>query len=412
MSHNYRIFQTAIFVILISIVFSNCKVQQQNTSTENKSIPYYTLIIDATETGSKLYVYRIIPISYANIPLVEFVAQKKVTPSILKFHHQKDNILSNMDMLLHFAKTHIPIEQHKNTRLYLMGTAGMRLMDKKQRTETMDALSHYFSKTVFDFKESMVLSGQYESLYAWTALNYNDDSFSKLGKRESLLEMNQASTQIAFLTEDTHSKDVIQRKYAGVDYSIFAKSYLNMGQERAKKITNTTSCFPKGYPIDNSGRIGTGDFTQCYLDLKQQLCNYMDSIGINDCLFNKGYRINTENEFIAIETFYNTFDFFNMYNHVDLKQLKEKGTEFCNQNWTDIQQEHDNSSYLKSYCFNAAYFWAMLDNGYGFNEEVVIRTKKSVNNKEITWTLGAVIDMELGHRPQKYYSQTTHPLAF
>ena len=243
-------------------------------------------------------------------------------------------------------------------------------------------------------------------MYGWSALNYLDDAFDSATERESMVEMGGASTQIAFLSDDAGNENVLHRTYRGNEYEVFAKSYLEMGQDRALELVSSTSCFPKGYALEDHGAsgVGAGDFSACTADIiagYRQLC---DSLGVSDCLFDSGFVANTENEFIAIAAYYYTFSFLGFSEDVNLDTLQLYGTDFCGKTWEEVQAEHAETdpSYLKAYCFNSAYFYALLHNGYLFDNSVELSTENEVGDTEVSWTLGAIIDIEMGHQPQKH----------
>ncbi|MFT5821747.1 MAG: Golgi nucleoside diphosphatase [Crocinitomix sp.] len=394
-----------VLLILVLIVFTP-SVSANSVCKKNKlNKPHYSLIIDAGSSGSRIYIYHIKPNTTEGLPIIKLISQKKVEPGISTFEMHPDSILTLMGTLLSFAESEIDSAHWKETKLYLMATAGMRLVEKKQQKITIATLTSFFKiNSEFNFEKAVILSGQYEGLYAWSALNYLDDSFNPLTARESMLEMGGASTQIAFIAEKSKKdKHVLYRSYGGKSYAIFAKSYLQMGQDRAQELAAVPACYPEGYLLVDD-IAGTGDFTECSEEIKRIFNEICDSLDIADSLFKSNFQANTENEFVAIAAFYYTFDFLKFKDTVALDALHSIGENFCDKTWDELKSEYpkENESRLKSYCFNASYFWTLLRQEYGFNKTAVIRTDIEIDSVEISWTLGAVIDLEMGYEPQKH----------
>ena len=77
--------------------------------------------------------------------------------------------------LLEFASKNIPQEHHKETPLYILATAGMRLLPKEDREPILSNLrSEINSKYAFLFPDGNleIISGRQEGIYQWLAINY------------------------------------------------------------------------------------------------------------------------------------------------------------------------------------------------------------------------------------------------
>ena len=398
-------FRYLVYVLVTSLILISCSEQKTTvTSTEkvNTAKEHYRLVVDAGSSGSRIYIYHIVEGGQNELPEITFIDQRKVTPGVSKFPENEANVLLQMDTLLEFAESKIEQSYWEDTELHLIATAGMRLLPEAERYRTMEALTNYLEQEAqFNFQEAIVLSGQYEGLYGWTALNYLDDRFDPEQTRESLLEMGGASTQIAFLTEKK-GESVVHRKYGETEFDLYAKSYLNMGQDRALKIAGVPACFPKGYPLEN--QRGIGNFNQCGEEIIPIFNEYCAAESNTDCLFNTEFQASTADEYIAISAFFYTFDFFGFKNTVELDELERRGQEFCEMSWEQVVNKYPKAKreYLSAYCFNASYFYTLFTRGYGMNNTFVIESKNDIEDKEITWTLGAALDLEMGYIPEKY----------
>uniref|UniRef100_A0A8C4KL57 Ectonucleoside triphosphate diphosphohydrolase 7 n=1 Tax=Dromaius novaehollandiae TaxID=8790 RepID=A0A8C4KL57_DRONO len=123
--------------------------------------------------------------------------------------------------LLQFAAAHVPAEKHKETPLYILCTAGMRLLPERQQAAILEDLVRNVPLE-FDFlfskSHAEVISGKQEGVYAWIGINFvlgrfehedeedavvtvalGDQVESLVRKRTvGILDMGGASLQIAY----------------------------------------------------------------------------------------------------------------------------------------------------------------------------------------------------------------------
>ena len=74
-----------------------------------------------------------------------------------------------------FASKHIPEKYHKETSLYILATAGMRLLSKHEQDGILSSLRNGInSEYPFLFPEENleIISGSQEGIYQWLAINY------------------------------------------------------------------------------------------------------------------------------------------------------------------------------------------------------------------------------------------------
>ncbi len=161
------------------------------------------------------------------------------------------------------------------TPIYVMATAGMRLLPENQREAVLSETCRYIREhTSFSIdgggcsEHVQVISGEEEGLLGWISVNYLMDGFHIRGKQASLdgetdvvegkstfgfLDMGGASTQIAF----EPSKKALQGEGAAAEADLTAVSLRMLdGTEVSHKVFVTTFL---GY--------GTNQARQRYLDL-------------------------------------------------------------------------------------------------------------------------------------------------
>ncbi|KAK4698794.1 golgi apyrase, partial [Phenoliferia sp. Uapishka_3] len=240
----------------------------------------FGIVIDAGSSGSRVQVYSWIDPEIAtqiknaareNVEVLSKVEAGveagdgwhiKVEPGISTFGDNPAGVGDYLRPLIEFAASVIPTSQHKSTPIYLLATAGMRLLPPNQRQEVLLTTCAYLQSYKFllpDCSENVrVITGEEEGLYGWIAVNYLMDGFDKhdhslKGKekekaRESstygFLDMGGASTQIAF--EPSHDErvkhadnllEVKLRLLSGreVRHPVFVTTWLGFGTNQARE---------------------------------------------------------------------------------------------------------------------------------------------------------------------------------
>ncbi len=367
--------------------------------------PQYSLVIDAGSSGSRIYVYQVKPNQHEELPEVTYLDSKSVNPGISEYDEDPATGKKNLQDLLDFAKSKVPVTEQKSTPLRLMATAGMRMPIKARRDQIMKEVNAVFTADgSFDFKGAIILAGSYEALYSWITVNFSNDHFDPAQKREGLLEMGGASTQIAFTRKHKKAgkRHRIERTIRGKDYYIYARSYLFMGQIEAMILSVTSNCYPKKYAMDFG--FGTGDFDECASDIMERfssICENMEHGRGPHCIFQRPVNPRGQIDYFAVPAFKETFEFFGLTPNVNLVALVEKGREYCAMEWEAVKAKYSavHPFFLKSFCYNMAYFWSLIAKGFGLEDK-----DANIVPNEGSWTLGAIIDTTLGHQPAEYKS--------
>ena len=144
---------------------------------------HYAVVMDAGSSGTRAYLYswpdhsgdphqllNISPILQDGEPMV-----KKATPGLSTMGSTPDNAFEYLRPLLMFASENIPKDKHKETPLYILATAGMRLLEKDQQEAVLANIRKGISEN-FDFYfpdgHLEVISGKQEGIYQWLSINY------------------------------------------------------------------------------------------------------------------------------------------------------------------------------------------------------------------------------------------------
>ncbi|KAJ2659513.1 Golgi apyrase [Coemansia sp. RSA 1200] len=163
--------------------------------------------------------------------------------------------------LLDFAMQAIPKPHAANTPVYLLATAGMRLLPSSRQARIMDAACSFaranYAFRIDDCRESFqVVSGETEGLYGWVAVNYLMGGFDVTSQGEhdgrqrrrqshGFLDMGGASAQIAFEPSAAAAKRILGDELATVTlrsldgndhaFRVFVATFLGHGTNEARR---------------------------------------------------------------------------------------------------------------------------------------------------------------------------------
>lgn len=230
----------------------------------------YAVIVDCGSSGSRAHIFR-----WSSGPDGSTAAQlenlepmrdpstgepliKRVTPGLASLHERPELASAYMKPIMDFVSAKIPRESQRDTPIYFMATAGLRLLTRKERKELLDDIARDL-KLEYNFPDihTRVISGPQEGLYEWFSINAHakrllstsDTSFhckAPMSRRYGLTEMGGASVQVTF--EVTPELD---RFLAGQLRSLPAalKSYrdshieVNLDSENNKKVKLFSTTF-------------------------------------------------------------------------------------------------------------------------------------------------------------------------
>lgn len=239
----------------------------------------YALVIDAGSSGTRAYLYEWkADFSVArgdDLVVIEKSNCKAKDKGIDKLT-SKAEFIEKISPCINELQKLIPESRMKRAYIFLAATAGMRLLEARDKTasdEIFGYIREYFKETDFLFKNDSqvrILTGQEEGNNAWISANYFQDNFknkdpviAKTSDTNGILDLGGASTQIVFVPEDTsipYPSFFGNIRIYGVNYRPYSYSFLCWGQNEIALLyqtylitkgsyseKTTSGCYPKDW---------------------------------------------------------------------------------------------------------------------------------------------------------------------
>lgn len=412
---------SGIIAILINFMFILVTANVQSKS--------YAVVIDAGSSGSRVRVYHWNTITHENeIPNIEEICNHKIKPGISDLSDDYEQLEKHITDLIDYANNEVPEEKAEHTPLYLMATAGMRLLNEEKAKNTMDKIDSFFKELTnpfhYESPNTRILSGEEEGAYAWIAVNYlsgffEEDSDYDVDESIGVLECGGASTQIAFLSES----DILANKFpfeiGGVHYSLYVHSYLYYGYNYPLKWTNSylarsnegnnidNPCMLIGDQINDTDSFedrkitfhGTSDPENCSKIIDSYVYK---ALGYRcypkPCAIGPIYQpeISEDMNFYAIGAFKYVPKDLKLLSDDDItvapNELLEKAKEYCKHTLDEAIEEGIRKDFASPVCVMGLYAHLLFTKAYGFNGDTEkIEFRKKVNEQSPDWSLGAVL---------------------
>ncbi|XP_061770860.1 ectonucleoside triphosphate diphosphohydrolase 7-like [Nerophis ophidion] len=180
----------------------------------------YGVVVDCGSSGSRVFVYYWPPHNGNAHTLLDIRQMrdldrkpvvKKIKPGISTLAPAPTQASDYLHPLLSFAAAHVPRSKHKETPLYILCTAGMRLLpDSRQAAILEDLVTDVPLDFDFLFSRSHaeVISGKQEGVYAWIGINF------VLGRFDHAEEGEDATVEVT--TGSQHQRPISRRRTVGI----------------------------------------------------------------------------------------------------------------------------------------------------------------------------------------------------
>ncbi|KAL2267736.1 hypothetical protein VTJ83DRAFT_5013 [Remersonia thermophila] len=394
------------------------------------------VILDAGSSGTRLHIYRwkdarkalknATPEDLRSLPklMTEKKWTKKIRPGVSTFGDKvKDVGPEHLQSLIDHALSIIPAEKVHDTPIFLMATAGMRLLPEAQQTALTSEICSYLQRnTRFSLPDCdlhvQVIQGETEGLYGWIASNYLLGGFDHPDQHQhgkghhtyGFLDMGGASAQIAFAPNATeaekHWNDLKLLRLRTLDgnpreYRVFTTTWLGFGVNQARESyvrhledryadaagELPDPCLPKGLRTTLEGNlidrrktrtaslVGTGQFEEC-LRLTYPLLGKDKPCEDNPCLINGQHvpAIDFDvNHFIGVSEYWHTTHgvFGGKGDQAyDFATYQKRVKDFCGRDWQSIHRGIPSGNNFdvrlaQEACFKAAWLINVLHEGIG-----------------------------------------------
>ncbi|KAM9314289.1 ectonucleoside triphosphate diphosphohydrolase 7-like [Pholidichthys leucotaenia] len=174
------------------------------TDTLNPALNY-GVVVDCGSSGSRVFVYYWPPHNGNPHSLLDIRQMrdhnlkpvvKKIKPGISTLASTPTRASDYLHPLLSFAAAHVPKSKHKETPLYILCTAGMRLLSESQQADILEDLVTDVPLE-FDFlfsrSHAEVISGKQEGVYAWIGINFVLGRFDHADEENTTVEVTTGS---------------------------------------------------------------------------------------------------------------------------------------------------------------------------------------------------------------------------
>ena len=115
----------------------------------------------------------------------------------------------------------------------------MRVLPEDQANAILNEIRKLFSdktKCPFLFEANTdvrIISGAEEGIYSWVTINFLAGVFGSNYKSYGSLDLGGSSHQNTWDLKNTNNSDIFDIEVAGRSYSLFARSYVGYGQDKA-----------------------------------------------------------------------------------------------------------------------------------------------------------------------------------
>ncbi|CAL3962624.1 hypothetical protein PZA11_000269 [Diplocarpon coronariae] len=397
------------------------------------------VILDAGSSGTRVYVYRWLnaarakhdakPKDLLSLPKLQMKSEKKIQPGVSTFGDRPDDVgPEHLKELLDHALNIIPEHQVKDTPIFLMATAGVRLLQPMQQKGLLGAICAY-ARTYTDFSlpdcdlHIQVIPGETEGLYGWIAANYLLGGFDAPEQHMhgeghhtyGFLDMGGASAQIAFAPNATetekHANDLKLLRMRSLngestEYKVFTTTWLGFGVNQAREryveaLMDSTyiksahelpdPCLPsglkttvKGVITDGSSTkepvlVGTGRFDECLRQTYPLLDKDAPCADL-PCLLHGQHVPAIDfgvNHFVGVSEYWHTthevFEMARKDKAYDFTKYQAMVKDFCSEEWHDIEEGVSHKKWGKKVdektaqqvCFKASWLINVLHDGIG-----------------------------------------------
>ncbi|RKP27392.1 nucleoside phosphatase GDA1/CD39, partial [Syncephalis pseudoplumigaleata] len=368
------------------------------------------IVIDAGSSGSRVHVYSwrapetqralLTAAEWTRLPVMSITT---MTTGLSTFADRSQSVHEHLTPLTDFAKGIIPADAWARTQVYLLATAGMRLVPAPQQAQVLEAACRHFrDSSPFSVascdKQIRVISGEMEGVYGWVTVNYLLGGFEKAlpsssiefeeqlwpdamlsaprpaakqdggrGRTLGFSDMGGASTQLVFepstQVADEHRHDMTEVRLRRLDgsvarHDVFVATFLGFGtnQARQRHLARLQAqsnggalvdhCLPTGAHEQLAGGVratGGGSFARCR-EHTLPLLNKTAVCPEEPCLFNGVHTPEIDyavHRFVGVsDWWYAMHDILGLGGDYDAHTFEQAAHRYCQLDWEQLVAEH------------------------------------------------------------------------
>jgi len=458
------LFSALLFVLYITNqkpVYTHTDViyDEHNIHDKPNSELSYGVVIDAGSSGSRVYICYWPPHTGSKTELLNIKQmidvdgkpiRKKIKPGISSFANNPGNASESLRVLLDYAGHHVPRRKHHETPLYILATAGMRLLPKHKRNAILINLRKQVPlMTRFYVADSHIeiITGKQEGIYLWIATNYALNRFDHTHAKTNAsavehsrkqtvgtIEIGGASLQISYevpwnqfvpldysatinlgcdIHETIHEYKVYVATHLGYGTDAARRRYLDniysLNKEKLKRHEKVAdACLPPDMVDDFTVKnytfklTGSGEFSRCKT-LLQSILNESAPCQRSPCSLNGVFQpiidFSTTEFYGFAEFWYSSNDVLRMGEKYRHKLIDSASKDFCKTSWSLHRHHYKMGLYpradsfrFKYQCFKSAWMTTVLHKGLRFPDGYKgLKAVQTINGKEVQWAMGALL---------------------
>ncbi|XP_067017733.1 ectonucleoside triphosphate diphosphohydrolase 5-like [Acropora muricata] len=370
----------------------------------------YGIMFDAGSTGSRIHVFKFLRTRDGLLELSEEHFYQ-VKPGLSDYANNPEKGADSIKGLLKKSEEIIPKELWKVTPVSLKATAGLRMLPENSSKKLLEEVGRLFDDSPFftpKQKAVSIMDGPDEGLFAWITVNF---LLGGLGigssKVYGTLDLGGGSTQITLnpvtlvtlkdlppgftrhILLGNHQFTLYTHSYLGLGLMAARTSILKLGQTEKQsngKEVKRSPCLH--YSFSDRWKFGDQNF-----DIGG-LSNY----GFNSCVqHNQKFVMNSNvhrPDGVSSIDMYAFSYFYDRAVEMGLIDEQTGGTitvrDFSRGARKACSSESKSFPYL---CLDATFIVTLFKEGYGFSDDRLLTLKKKIHDVEISWALGATLDL-------------------
>ncbi|XP_029190363.2 ectonucleoside triphosphate diphosphohydrolase 5-like isoform X2 [Acropora millepora] len=370
----------------------------------------YGIMFDAGSTGSRIHVFKFLRTRDGLLELSEEHFYQ-VKPGLSDYANNPEKGADSIKGLLKKSEEIIPKELWKVTPVSLKATAGLRMLPKNSSKKLLEEVERLFDDSPFftpKQKAVSIMDGPDEGLFSWITVNF---LLGGLGigssKVYGTLDLGGGSTQITLnpvtlvtlkdlppgftrhILLGNHQFTLYTHSYLGLGLMAARTSILKLGQTEKQsngKEVKRSPCLH--YSFSDHWKFGDQNF-----DIGG-LSNY----GFKSCVqHNQKFVMNSNvhrPDGVSSIDMYAFSYFYDRAVEMGLIDEQTGGTitvrDFSRGARKACSSESKSFPYL---CLDATFIVTLFKEGYGFSDDRLLTLKKKIHDVEISWALGATLDL-------------------